>query len=125
MPHTADDTDARAAESRIKPAIFYYLPTYLPTYLPAYLPTCLPAWMDGWMDGWIQFQTRAMTPSVALAAPRITLTDQSSVAILSIGALRCCLSPVTPNVNRPPSPVMIRCRFLPSVRQSLSFSPVY
>ncbi|QPC01679.1 hypothetical protein IUD19_07660 [Xylella fastidiosa subsp. multiplex] len=121
MPHTADDTDARAAESRIKPAIFYYLPTYLPTYLPAYLPTCLP----GWMDGWIQFQTRAMTPSVALAAPRITLTDQSSVAILSIGALRCRLSPVTPNANRPPSPVMIRCRFLPSVPQSLSFSPVY
>ncbi|WP_434458809.1 hypothetical protein ACOAD5_03215 [Xylella fastidiosa] len=113
MPHTADDTDARAAESRIKPAIFYYLPTYLPTYLP------------GWMDGWIQFQTRAMTPSVALAAPRITLTDQSSVAILSIGALRCRLSPVTPNANRPPSPVMIRCRFLPSVPQSLSFSPVY
>ncbi|MDC7971105.1 hypothetical protein [Xylella fastidiosa] len=109
MPHTADDTDARAAESRIKPAIFYYLPTYLPA----------------WMDGWIQFQTRAMTPSVALAAPRITLTDQSSVAILSIGALRCCLSPVTPNANRPPSPVMIRCRFLPSVPQSLSFSPVY
>ncbi|WP_311145283.1 hypothetical protein [Xylella fastidiosa] len=91
------------------------------TYLPTYLPACLPAWMDGW----IQFQTRAMTPSVALAAPRITLTDQSSVAILSIGALRCRLSPVTPNANRPPSPVMIRCRFLPSVPQSLSFSPVY
>ncbi|WP_267885879.1 hypothetical protein [Xylella fastidiosa] len=34
-----DDTDARAAEYRIKPAIFYCL------------PACLPGWMDGWMDG--------------------------------------------------------------------------
>ncbi|WP_233341762.1 hypothetical protein [Xylella fastidiosa] len=66
MPHTADDTDARAAESRIKPAIFYYLlpttyyllpPTsYLLPPTSCLLPpascllppaSCLPGWMDG------------------------------------------------------------------------------
>ncbi|WP_230950352.1 hypothetical protein [Xylella fastidiosa] len=66
-----------------------------------------------------------MTPSVALAASQDHTSRPTIGGHISIGALRCRLSPVTPNTNRPPSPVMIRCRFLPSVPQSLSFSPVY